>query len=610
MADANRKPPIANSFLFVHKDAKNIHRRGHLGAVNAHVHAVARAKKNRKALQQQQSDPAASSTSLQSSVHSWRIGTRPNPADVEEPDDQGHDAPEGSKQDASSRASESPPLSMASLCHSPSTVPESGPSTPQDVPVSLTIQVLEKRPKERQTGLQHRQSSRARKPPKGARGPETVPKPEPTVTTPEPTVTEAAISAYLGSQGLDPFCQLPAETAPREQNLIHYYLSAVGGLVYGTRPDAMFCPVRDVTFVNASKHPLVLQWVIIGSEAYLAARQGLPEPATLFRRKVQVYREMNDKLSHPVERCSEGTFIAITGAIIIDSRAIGAKVASMHLRGLEMLVRHRGGLESFYRENPSTYGVFFFVWAHHMCNGGGVAHLAQLNLYQSNFLQTLRDLQSWNQKYRHDVKRLHVRRLWHGGAHRSSKSEQSSIPRNDDTLLEDYVSSWTKAFSSTSVLRPMIDPDYPCSDIVESACHFSNIYTLNLTLWTFREDPAIGASFLNRILRHMEENGTKDPITGLTSLTLSALVWMLRKARVEVDHGSEQSQEREVWMSWKIIHTLKVRALLDHGTLIKLTRIMSSWLTEEDLQNATELSEEDICSIGQEVIRNWEASPD
>src|SRR5271154_257542 len=190
---------------------------------------------------------------------------------------------------------------------------------------------------------------------------------------------------------------------------------------------------------------------------------------------------MNEKLSHPVERCSEGTFTAVTGAIIIDSRAIGSKVASMHLRGLEMLLRHRGGMESIYRENPSTYSVFFFVWAHHACNGGGVADLAQLNQYRSNFLQTLRDLQSWTQKYRHNVKRLNVHRLWPGGAHMLSsgpKSEQNNILRKYDTF-EGYVSSRNRAFSATSVLRPMIDPDYPCSDLVESACHFSNLYTLN-----------------------------------------------------------------------------------------------------------------------------------
>jgi hypothetical protein len=70
MASAGRNQSSGDSFLFINKNADNLNSKVHAGAINAHVHADARAKKLA-------TNSDASSESLKTSKPSRRVGRRP-----------------------------------------------------------------------------------------------------------------------------------------------------------------------------------------------------------------------------------------------------------------------------------------------------------------------------------------------------------------------------------------------------------------------------------------------------------------------------------------------------------------------------------------------------
>jgi hypothetical protein len=323
--------------------------------------------------------------------------------------------------------------------------------------------------------------------------------------------------------------------------------------------------------------PLVLLWVIISAEAAMTAMRGISAPSeSHLRRKVIAYRIMNEKISDPKLQCSEATLGGLLAGVVMDARASGPIVAQLHLKGLMQLLQKRGGFKSL-SINLVWGSPIMYVWCHHIVNGaGGIANMRDLKAYMQEFLRTLLDMQSWNKKLR----------------------EQLEDP---EYRLTSYHLSRTRCFSTLSILRPPLDPDYPCPTFVEKASHFTNLLNLNLTLWMFREDHIMGASFLNRFFKYI------DPATGTTSLTTNGVMPPITRARYDVDSiNVEEAKEREAWISWMLIRALKLAALMNDDWRRKLVLMMFGWLVgKEGEQEMYEMSEDEMAEMSAEITRNW-----
>lgn len=333
-------------------------------------------------------------------------------------------------------------------------------------------------------------------------------------------------------------------------------------------------------------------------EAHIAQRRGLPEPPNmLLRRKADAYRTMNERLRDP-DADLEDLFGGMLAAVVQDSRVTGPHIASLHLRGLESILQKRGGMEVLFSDKKVVGSAILFVWAHHLSSdAGGIEGDLQLSEYKHNFLQSLRQIRDYNRFLK--AKFSNIRRLAPQGSFELPQlSRGSQNPRQE---LELYYASWQKVFSVGSI-RLLLDPDYPCSTFTEKTCHFSNLYSLNLTLWIFRKDYTKSALFLDRARQMFERNGKTDLITGLSSLTASYLLWTIARSRASIE---EDMISREVYASWRIIQALKIRSLLGEATQRKLMCMLSNGLLAEQEENFVDLSDTELEEMDWEITQNW-----
>ena len=101
--------------------------------------------------------------------------------------------------------------------------------------------------------------------------------------------------------------------------------------------------------------------MLIAAERHAAIRNGLPEPQSLLRRKAEAYKAIGKLLKDETARYTDETLVVIIGAIVIESRFLDVEVTRMHMRGLETLIKQRGGLASLFHSSAVMYHPMFFL---------------------------------------------------------------------------------------------------------------------------------------------------------------------------------------------------------------------------------------------------------
>jgi hypothetical protein len=333
----------------------------------------------------------------------------------------------------------------------------------------------------------------------------------------------------------------------------------------------------------------------------MTATRGVSAPKSLLRRKAIAYRIMNQRISDPELQCSEATLFGLMAGVYFDGPVSGSNVAHMHLKGMIQLLHNRGGFKNL--SDTLVWGSpVSYVSCHRVVHGaGGIANMHDLKSYTQEFLQTLLGMQKWNKTLREQLSKIGVKQLSKLGVKQLSK-----LGVNRDVSIDDpeyrlrlYDLSRTRCFS-THILRPPLDPDCPCSTLVEKAGHFLNLFDLNLTLWMLREDCIKGASFLNQFLKNI------DPVTSITSLNINGLRLLITQARYGIAINVEEGQEMEAQLSWMLIRALKLVALLNDQWRRKLVQMMFGWLFGKEREEMYEMSKDEIVEMIDEIIRNWQ----
>jgi len=427
------------------------------------------------------------------------------------------------------------------------------------------------------------------------------------------------VASLNPSKALDYFFKIAVDITPYEKNLVKFCKSNLhlcqtqscidrssdfqnAPFTYGIRPGTPSCPFLNIILPYICTDPLTLLWVIISAEAGMTAMRGVSTPPeSLLRRKIIAYRVMNHRISDPELQYSEAVLCGLLAATVADSHVSGPNVGHLHLKGLMQLIHKRDGFKNL--SNTLCWGSpMMYVWSHLVVDGaGGIANVHDLKSYTQEFLQTLLDIQSWNKRLREQLSKLGVNpELSKFGANPEVSTE------DPEYRLRSYHLSRTQCFSTLSILRPLIDPDYSYSTFVEKAGHFLALFNLNLTLWMFREDCVMGASFLNRLLKNIDHI---DPVTGSTPPKNNGLIFLITRARYDVDSiNVEERQELESRISWMLIRALKLAALMNDQWRRKLVQMMFGWLFgKEGEQEMYEMSEDEIAEMIAEITRNWQA---
>lgn len=140
-------------------------------------------------------------------------------------------------------------------------------------------------------------------------------------------------------------------------------LLAVPSEIYGTRPDAIFDSVREVSFPISLSSPLTLQWMPIAIAAHgkfsrYGPRDRAQAQISLLHRKHRAYQSLNSSLQQRHQAISNDVLYDIIMAIMTESRLADVEAANAHLVGYEIAVQLRGGLRSIVLASSATQSTY------------------------------------------------------------------------------------------------------------------------------------------------------------------------------------------------------------------------------------------------------------
>lgn len=93
-------------------------------------------------------------------------------------------------------------------------------------------------------------------------------------------------------------------------------------------------------------HPSVFQWVLVSASSYYRARGGRLDASYTFGRRSKAYRLINEGLSNPSQYLSDALLLAITAAVMVESRYGEPHTTRLHVEGLKTFLNKRGGIAS------------------------------------------------------------------------------------------------------------------------------------------------------------------------------------------------------------------------------------------------------------------------
>lgn len=376
-----------------------------------------------------------------------------------------------------------------------------------------------------------------------------------------------------------------------EKTTLWNYFSFVPAAAYGTSGSGPFCVFRDLSFPNCQQYPQALQWMLIAAERHTAIRSLLPEPQSLLHRKAGAYRAIGRLLQDDLVRTDEA-LVVIIGAIVIESRFLDVEVTRMHLRGLESLIQHRGGLPSLFQSTAVMHHPLFLIG--YMTSVPLVIESQeQLDNHKATFDKTLKNICMWNRQ---------LRRLFSEGTHIATTTQdlQSSIgyQTNPHSPLKEYMEARNQSLNSLS-LKPYITlPSGPVKETFWTrTCRFTVFYLIDLFLWRYmhtsprptegtsldnhRPGWTYGTLFLKALSHSILNSGKINPLTGQSSLRIEIMPWIIIKAWVDADpiaRLSTEGKNEELLLTQWALSAIKLFGAWDEEKRDEVMQVLSACL--------------------------------
>ncbi|KAH8799133.1 hypothetical protein F5884DRAFT_686943, partial [Xylogone sp. PMI_703] len=165
---------------------------------------------------------------------------------------------------------------------------------------------------------------------------------------------------------LDPFCFITKDLKRDAQLFLQFYLMNMSERAYGIKENALFCPVREVSFAIAQTSPLTVDWMILTAETWLDTLRGNQASLSTIRRKSLVYKSLQKALMG-ISKPSDAMLNGIIMAVIAESRISAPGIAAVHLRGYEEVIRARGSLRKMILSSSSPFPYTSHVMPYLLC---------------------------------------------------------------------------------------------------------------------------------------------------------------------------------------------------------------------------------------------------
>lgn len=380
---------------------------------------------------------------------------------------------------------------------------------------------------------------------------------------------------YLSS-ALDPFIRLPIAVSEHEKSLLHFYFNIGRRWAMGTSPNPLFDTTLQYASRSLEQSSIYVLTHIVTAESILHRANRTQPSNTLYYRRAQVYRQMNDLLSDEdapfhLKVCSFG-HIAIMELFLFRP-----DLQTKHVQAMYHYMESHGGLLEFFRDQPEADAT------------------ASLALYIGSFMHSeilFQDPSSLTATVRRFLRSLKRARRWMQLIKKPSANSPESSP--DLSKLSSYLQ-WLRDTYLTSFHGPYALISGP----------FNLHYTLCMTQVVYNYDFSTSINFLSRA-QHYMEHSSSDP-EGLRPITITAAtgIPLLGHVRGLI---STKTKSGELELCMASLDASRVAPLLSPATRLKMVTELTQCslvAVADDQTEASCFSAQSLRDIESEVKKNW-----
>jgi hypothetical protein len=387
-------------------------------------------------------------------------------------------------------------------------------------------------------------------------------------------------------------------------NAEHLDLTVSPGIIYGTRPGALYCPVRDGTVHMIQGNTIWLQYTLLSAETSAIGKIAAQTFVPILHRRSQIYRVMSRLVADPRTRCNDHTITGLGFAALVENRMGNIASARKHAIAARNLVRIRSESDPIPDEiSMPTFCILVAIGL----DAQALPHRSLLEGKIEMFVSDLANVQRWASQ----STTVSALSLFHSARGLSGHSKN-------------YFLAKSRVLGRFSLLHSYLMPQCNEQADTEKRCHAALIWILNKILYGLRDDYEQSIFFLNALHRHVESaiepspeaTGNSVCIAQSPRLKWTRMLAIVRKIGASFWHESpyetthhscrpwdgKSSDHR--W--WEVFDMLELLHLLSFQRREKVLEQLSEFLVDPERPcRIARMCEHELKHLADEMRMTW-----
>lgn len=331
-----------------------------------------------------------------------------------------------------------------------------------------------------------------------------------------------------------------------------------------------------------------MRWIIARAAMVLHSKTGSPPPALVYRSRMGALKKLQQMLRN--EKTSDDEVVAS----ILQCISHDATFRKAHLKGLDVLIESRGGLDAVIQNCTVTCAEHvFLVYTLTEYNIMKLSELTSLKNCFFSALLAMRDLA------------CRSLRVSFGIETRESGIDLDDYSTDSAGLLDwRYIRQKRRVFSEETATGQLIRRHF-CfdDDLARKSRIFGALFQLNAMLVQYKTNDQ-KVYFLRRLEEAVKANATHDSVSGLTTMLAGTHLCVVGSIsrQIQQELKGERHDEKGVATAVDGIAAMKIYSLLLDSMREELHQCLQGWLLDFDVQI---LNDGDIDRLSERINQLW-----
>ncbi|KAL1965124.1 hypothetical protein VTN77DRAFT_6037 [Rasamsonia byssochlamydoides] len=159
----------------------------------------------------------------------------------------------------------------------------------------------------------------------------------------------------------DPFDSYPISISQEDHKLINHYVVIYPSMMYKLSGPNQKNPIMEIFRKFALQDRLPFQAMLAIASKHLASVEGRSESVQSLAHKVQSLQLINKQIRATADGPHDGTIYAVATMAVIEKWSKDASIERMHVKGLALMIRKRGGMRGLRASSPFLEQVLYWV---------------------------------------------------------------------------------------------------------------------------------------------------------------------------------------------------------------------------------------------------------